>query len=632
MIIGTAGHVDHGKTALIRALTGIDTDRLKEEKERGISIELGFAHLDLPSGIRAGIVDVPGHERLVRTMLAGAHGIDLVLLVVAADEGVMPQTREHMEIIDLLGIDRGVVALTKIDLVDPDWKELVSEEIKEFLADTPLRGAPVVPVSSVTGEGLPELLRVLDQLAQGVREKPDTGPVRMPLDRVFTLAGFGTVVTGTLVAGTVKVGETLAVLPAGKMVRVRQIQIHQQQVEEAKAGQRVALNLAGVEASELRRGDVLVTPGAFVAVTLLDAKVRLLPHARKLKHRARVRLHLGTAEALAQLHLLDREELAPGEEALLQLLVEEPIVAARGDKLVLRSPSQPLTLGGGLVLGLPTMRYKRYRPEIMEYLNQLAEGKLPQQVLAFLTQAKQPVAVETLSRTLTEAPVRVAQVLEELAAREEVALIRAEGQLWACSPVTYQQLKEKARALVAAYSEEYPLRQGMPREELRSRLLPQLGVRAFQILLEDWERQGWLRLTPQAVALPESSGLSEQEQQRIAALEEAYLRGGMQPPSPKEVAAQLGLEEKRAGEYLGYLFRQGLLVKVAEDIVFHREVLKTAETRVVEALKERGEITAAEARDLLGTSRKYVVPLLEYLDGRRVTRRVGDKRTLVKKE
>ncbi|WP_422836343.1 selenocysteine-specific translation elongation factor [Ammonifex degensii] len=631
VIIGTAGHVDHGKTALIKALTGIDTDRLKEEKERGISIELGFAYLDLPSGIRAGIVDVPGHERLVRTMLAGAHGIDLVLLVVAADEGVMPQTREHVDIIGLLGIGRGVVALTKIDLVEPDWLELVQEEVKEYLTGTSLRDAPIVPVSAVTGEGLAELVRVLDALAQEVTEKPATGPVRLPLDRVFTVAGFGTVVTGTLVSGTIRVGDTLSILPPGKTVRVRQLQVHKQRVEEARAGQRVAANLVGVEAGEIERGNVLVTPGAYSAVTLLDAKLYLLPNARPLKHRAKVRFHLGTTEVSAQLHLLDREELAPGEEALLQLLLEEPVVAAKEDRFVIRSFSPPLTVGGGRVLALPRMKYKRFRPEVLQYLGRLAEGELKDQVEAYLHKENRPVSLGTIAEALTEEKERVIQVLEELSNEEKVKLIKVEGQVYACAATAYRQLREKACSLVARYLEEYPLREGMPKEELRSRLLPQFGVRAFQALLEEWAGEGALSLTAQAVSLPGQAHPSAEDQERIASLEEVYRRGGLQPPSLREAASLIGVEEKRAEEYQGYLLRSGRLVKVAEGIIFHQEVLAAAEAQVVAALKERGEITVAEVRDLLSTSRKYVVPLLEYLDGKRVTRRVGDKRVLVKK-
>ncbi|RDV83439.1 selenocysteine-specific translation elongation factor [Ammonifex thiophilus] len=632
VVIGTAGHVDHGKTALIKALTGIDTDRLKEEKERGISIELGFAYLDLPSGIRAGIVDVPGHERLVRTMLAGAHGIDMVLLVVAADEGVMPQTREHVDIIGLLGISRGVVALTKIDLVEPDWLELVQEEVKEYLTGTSLRDAPIVPVSAVTGEGLAELVRMLDALAQEVTEKPATGPARLPLDRVFTIPGFGTVVTGTLVSGTIRVGDTLSILPPDKTVRVRQLQVHKQRVEEARAGQRVAANLVGVEAGEIGRGDVLVTPGSFRSATLLDVKLYLLPTARPLKHRAKVRFHLGTTEVSAQLHLLDREELVPGEEALLQLLLEEPVVAAKGDRFVIRSFSPPLTVGGGRVLALPRMKYKRFRAEVLQYLSRLAEGELKDQVEAYLRKESQPVSLETVAETLTEEKERVVQALEELSKEEKVKLIKVEGQVYACSAATYRKLSDEARSLVARYLEEYPLREGMPKEELRSRLLPQLGVRAFQTLLEEWAGEGVLSLTAQAVSLPGLAGPSAEDQERIASLEEVYRRGGLQPPALREAASLVGIEEKEAEEYLGYLLRAGRLVKVAEGILFHREVLAAAEAQVVAALKERGEITVAEVRDLLSTSRKYVVPLLEYLDGKRVTRRIGDKRVLVKKE
>ncbi|MEW6399117.1 MAG: selenocysteine-specific translation elongation factor, partial [Bacillota bacterium] len=408
-----AGHVDHGKTALIRALTGVDTDRLPEERARGISIELGFAPLRLPSGRRAGVVDVPGHERFVHHMVAGAAGMDLVILVVAADEGVMPQTREHVEILSLLGVRHGLVALTKVDLVDPEWLQMAEEDVRNYLAGTFLADSPVVPVSSVTGQGLDTLLGELDRLLGRVPGRDSRGPVRLPVDRVFTVPGFGTVVTGTLVSGTVRIGDGVEVLPGGREARVRQVQVHGERVEEATAGQRVALNLAGLEHRQVERGHVVCAPGVFSSTARLAARLELLNGASSLRSGTRVHFHLGTAEAPARVVLLDREELAPGTSCLARFRLEEEMAAARGDRFVIRFWSPPRTVGGGTVLA-PHSRHRRYVASHLESLRELEGGGISGELVALLEEGDPLRAAEDLVSRLGLAPADASATLKEM--------------------------------------------------------------------------------------------------------------------------------------------------------------------------------------------------------------------------
>jgi len=631
--IGTAGHVDHGKTALIKALTGIDTDRLKEEKERGISIELGFAYLDLPSGIRAGIVDVPGHERFIKNMLAGVGGIDMVLLVVAADEGVMPQTREHMDIVQILGINCGAVALTKIDLVDEEWLNLVSDEVRGYLETTSLAGAPVVPVSAVSGVGLQELLRVIDGLVQAVRERPSDRPARLAVDRVFTISGFGTVVTGTLVSGTVKEGDTLEILPQGTQARVRSLQVHGTKTQAAQAGRRVAVNLAGVEKQAVRRGDVIATPRAFTPSVLLDVRLFLLAGAKPFKNRGRMRLHIGTAEIMGRAVLLDRDELEPGTSCYAQLVMEEPVVAGRGDRFVLRSVSPVITIGGGVVLSPVARRHKRFKGNVISFLRTLEAGTPQEKVSLYLNASGAPVEIGELTAALGLDLKSVADGVAELSVAGKLRVLTVENQTFVFDAVHYERLKQRVRGLVQAYHEQFPLREGYPKEELRSRLISGIGSRVFQSLLQAMAADGAVELQSQVVAVPGKGGsLSNETLQSLQRAAEIYRQAGCQPPNWPDAASQLGLNAEEAAEFLAYLLRTGVLVKLSEDVCFHREVLAEAEKMIVGALKEREELSLAEVRDLLNTSRKYTLPLLEFLDQRRVTKRVGDKRVLAKKQ
>ncbi len=628
LIIGTAGHVDHGKTMLIKALTGIDTDRLKAEKERGISIELGYAFCRLPSGRRAGIVDVPGHERFIKNMLAGVGGIDLVLLVIAADEGVMPQTREHLNIIELLQIKQGVVALTKVDLVDEEFLELVREEVRDFLQHTSLKNAPLVEVSSVTGKGLKELLAAIDQAAAQVKEKPAAGPVRLPVDRAFSITGFGTVVTGTLWSGVIRVNDVLEIMPRGKEARVRSLQVHGEKVAEARAGQRVAVNIPGVEVTEVERGSVLVQKGAFLLSNRMDVHLFLLKDAPKaLRHRSRVRFYLGTAEILGRVLLLDREELPPGQTAYGQLLLEEPTVAARGDRFILRSYSPMHTIGGGAIIDPAAQRHKRGRKEVIEALAAREKGDPEELVLGILKAGKNKLWTVEEMKAAGLSGEELAGVLSRLAARGQVQKIEIDHEEHFVCAEVYQRWGQELKSLLATYHQEHPLREGLPREELRSRLFSALNSRQMQSLLGVMEKQGIVRLAAQTVALPDFSPYLDGRQQKILAqIEKAYKEGGFSPPRWAEVAGLAGLEAEEAQELLQYCLRRAILVKVADDLYFHADAVEEAKKLLRDFLAEQGEITVGEARDIWRTSRKYALPLLEYFDRTKVTRRIGDKR------
>lgn len=622
LIIGTAGHVDHGKTALIRALTGVDTDRLKEEKERGISIELGFASLRLPSGARAGIVDVPGHERFIRQMLAGVGGIDMVLLVVAADEGVMPQTREHMDIVGLLRITRGVVALTKVDLVDADWLDLVREELAEYLQTTTLAEAKIMPVSSVTGEGMDQLLLEMDRVAALIPEREALGPPRLPVDRVFSITGFGTVVTGTLVSGRLTTGDTVEILPAGLPSKVRSLQVHNRKVDEASAGQRVAVNLTGLDVDDVARGSVLAFPGTLKSAYRLDVHLSLLPKtAHQLKNRTRLRVHLGTAEILGRIRLLDRDEFKAGEEGYAQLELDSPVAAARGDRFVLRSYSPMHTIGGGTVVENMTPRYRRFRPEVLQQIATREHGTPAQMLAQHLAGLKVPVGAGDLAAVTGLADDVTGETLAGLINEGEVVAL--DGQFLAMARFT--SLVDNMTAKLAVYQAAYPLREGMPREELRSRVFTAWSAKPFGAMLEEVARREVVVNGAKAVHLPGFvSGAGMQETVDHAA--GLFKRGGFLPPAWSDVVRELNLGEEYGIELLQFLLREKVLVKIADDVYWHQEPLSSARAQVLAYLKEKGEITVGGLRDLLGTSRRFALPLLEYFDRERVTRRVGDIR------
>ncbi|MDH7479605.1 MAG: selenocysteine-specific translation elongation factor [Syntrophomonadaceae bacterium] len=628
-IIGTAGHVDHGKTQLVKRLTGIDTDRLKEEKERGISIELGFAPLRLPSGKLAGIVDVPGHERFVKHMLAGASGIDLVLLVVAADEGVMPQTREHLDILKLLGTRQGVIVITKKDLVDEDLLELVKEEVREAVAGSFLENAPLAVVSSHTGEGIAELTALLDRQSAGVEEKEAAGKARLPIDRVFSITGFGTVVTGTLFSGKLSVGDPVEILPEGLSTRVRNLQVHGRRVEEARAGQRLAVNLAGLAVSDLSRGSVLAAPGYLAPSFRLDVNLELLPHARRpLKNLSRVRFHLGTKEALGRVLLLEAEELAPGGRAYAQMVMEEPVVAARRDRFVIRAYSPMITIGGGTVIDPSPPKRKRFKEETIADLATREKGQ-PDEILLQYLYRNPPYLwrQDEMEGRAGLDPGDLDAALKSLQRDGRVVQLNLEGQVYLVHPDRYLGWQEELEEALRRFHQEHPLRSGLSKEETRSRYFRQLPVKVFSSLLQVWEQNRIITVSGQNVSRYGFVPRPTEEQERvIQGLIDEYRAAGVQPPDWSEAADRKGLGEKEREEILNYLLAQKQLVKVTDELYFAASSLELARQKIADYFKENESLTVADARGLLGGSRKFILPLLEHFDREKLTRRVGDQR------
>ncbi|GAW93669.1 selenocysteine-specific translation elongation factor [Calderihabitans maritimus] len=634
IIVGTAGHIDHGKTVLVKALTGVDTDRLKEEKERGISIELGFAPLVLSNGLKLGLVDVPGHERFIKQMLAGVGGIDLVLLVVAADEGVMPQTQEHLDIIDLLQIKRGIIVITKKDLVDDEWLELVQEEVRETVRGTVLEHSPMVAVSALTGEGISELRRLLEELAETTPPKSSEGYVRLPIDRVFSVTGFGTVVTGTLWSGSIRTGDELEILPHGLRSRVRNLQIHGETVSSALAGQRVAVNLAGLEVHQVERGDVLATPGVWQPSYRMDVKLHLLNRMEKpLQHRARVRVHLGTSEILGRVVLLDRDELLPGETAYAQMVMEKPVVAAKNDRFVIRNYSPMYTLGGGTVVEPVAAKHKRFRPEIIKALDTKLTGTPAELVLQAVKSHSVPlIELQEVAKKVGMLKDEVLKAANKLKDKNLIQIISGETETFL---VDAQQLKiweKDALELLEDYHSRFSLREGIPKEELRSRQFALLSAKAFNLLLQHWAQQGIIRIKGNFVAKSDFQCIPDPKQRRILnQIEQIFKENLFQPPSLAHIQDRIGITGEQLEELLRYLLRTDKLVKVSEDLFFHADAVKVAQEKIGNYLSKHEQISLGEARDLLESSRKFVLPLLEYFDQVRFTRRVGDIRVLYSK-
>lgn len=679
--IGTAGHVDHGKSTLVKVLTGIDPDRLVEEKERGMTIDLGFAWLTLPNGREVSIVDVPGHESFIKNMLAGVGGIDAALLVVAADEGVMPQTREHLAILDLLHVPRGVVALTKADLVDEEWLELVREEIQEVLLPTTLAGAAIVPVSAYTRQGIPALLAQLEAVLDESEERYTIARPRLPIDRVFSMMGFGTVVTGTLLDGSLKVGQEVEILPEHIKTRIRTLQTHRQQVEVARAGSRVAINLANVSRQDLARGNVVALPGQLRTTLLFDARIQLLKDAeRPLAHNTHVDFYAGSQEIPARIRLLDTEELQPGESAWAQLRLSRPAVVARRDRFILRIPSPSMTIGGGEVIDVLARYHKRFQVAILEQLEHLSHGSAEELVLAVLNRqrpaqtapsassrasvgAKGGAGVaagqgksKTLQNFIAYELIDVSklcnlaedvtlQALETLLLEGRVCRVSSkEGTLWFAQAV-WERLVEMAVRLVSEQHQQYPLRSGLSKEEWRTRLglSPKLASEIFALL----QAEGQLEAVPtvagglgiagiagntSTASTASTAGLirlpgftptfTAAQQQHVTALLQHFNENPYAPPIRAEAEAIAG------AEIVAALIEQGRLVKLGDSVLFLQETYTEALQRLVDYLRSHGAMTAAEARDVIGTTRKYIVPLLEHMDVLRLTRRVGDERVL----
>jgi selenocysteine-specific elongation factor len=616
-VIGTAGHIDHGKSALVEALTGIDPDRLREEKERGLTIDLGFAWLTLPSGDEVSIVDVPGHERFIKNMLAGVGGIDLALLVIAADEGVMPQTREHLAIIDLLGIQHGVVAVTKVDLVEPEFAELVAADAEEALRGTTLESAPLLLCSAVTRQGLDELMAALQSELAKTPAKRDIGRPRLPIDRAFTIAGFGTVVTGTLLDGSLREGQEVEVLPAGLHSRIRGLQAHRQKVQTAPPGRRTAVNLAGLSVEELERGMVVTTPGWLRPTTALDVRLRAVRYLRRpLRHSMTVTFHTGSAEVEGRLLLLDREELPPDESAWAQLRLGGPVAAVKGDGFVIRDPND--TLGGGRIVDTQARRHRRFHAPTIDKLEAIDRGS-PREAVLIAVAAGEPTTLRDLQRGLDLAADEVQAAVES--AVNDGDLIAADVRPLAVGTLLFSAqgfatLSERMEAALGGYHRQFPLRLGMPREELRSRL--RLDSRAFDQAAAVWSRRGEIREVGGSVSLAGHEPRLDPEQEKRAQQMLAILRA--QPFTPPILSGEDAL--------LAYLEDRGDIVRVDERVVFAAEAYREMVELVVAHLKERESVTLAQVRDMLGTSRRYAQALMEHMDQQRITRRVGDERVL----
>ncbi|MBW2122312.1 MAG: selenocysteine-specific translation elongation factor [Deltaproteobacteria bacterium] len=628
IVLGTAGHIDHGKTALIRALTGIDTDRLKEEKERGITIELGFASLTLPSGLLMGIVDVPGHEKFVKHMVAGAWGIDVVALVVAADEGVMPQTREHLDICRLLNVKKGLVVITKVDLADEELIQLVEEDVREFVRGTFLEGEPIIRVSSLTGDGIDDLRKALEKLADETEERPANGLFRLPIDRVFVMKGFGTVVTGTMVSGRVHVGSMVQVLPSGHEAKVRGIQLHNRAVSEARAGQRAALSLQGLDKTMIRRGEVVCHPGTLQPTQVLDGELEHLESSpRPLRNRVQLRFHIGTSLVPARIILLDREALNPGEKCMVQLRLDAPVVALPQDRFVIRGSSAVQTLAGGVILNNHPLRHRRLDPAVVEDLVRLRDGELGDVITYHIRQSGYGGLSfsELWGRIGNASDEAIRQTLERLVQRKEIVAVGGDGTRYVHSGI-YQALEEEALKCLEDFHRKSPMALGLSKEELKTKLPKSMGSRLFQMLLREMIGTGRVVLDGEKIRL--SGHRISVKEEFLEQVEGAIRDGGLQPPSVRELVERFSVTAQGLKDHLELLVNRGALIRVKGDLYFHREAVLRLKRDLLDFIRANGEITTPQFKDLTRVSRKFAIPLLEYFDSIKATIRVGDKRIL----
>ncbi len=626
IILGTAGHIDHGKSSLVKALTGTDPDRLKEEKERGITLDLGFASLDLPSGTRLGIVDVPGHEGLIKNMLAGVGGIDIVMLVIAADEGIMPQTREHLAICDLLHIKKGLIALTKIDAVEKDWLDLVKDEIKGFVKGTFLEKAPIVPVSSKTGENLPLLVQALDRLSKEAEPKSPNGILRLPIDRVFTMKGFGTVITGTLLSGAISQDQEVEILPKGIKTKVRGLQSHNRPVQRGVAGQRVAVNLQGVEKQELSRGDTIVSKDFISPTRTLDASLILLPQAtRTIRTGTRIRFYNTTQEAVGRAILLGADELPPGRKGFVQFRLESPVIIQHGDRFIIRFYSPLETLGGGMVIDPHPRRHKRSRmEESLKRLSMLELGSIDERLSIFIS--SMGIAGIEENEIIGYAVADRKEIVDSLSNLvQKKTVLRADTLYVHASHLL--DLEKKILTLLSEFHKNNPLKLGIDKEELRGMLKMRIEPKILNMAVEGLVKSRRLETDGSRLRLPGFKAASDQ-----AAIKEniinAIRKGGSQPPLREELPEILGITDKEAKDLMRLIAEEGSLVRINDSLFLDKAIVERMRMGLINHLKEKKEITVAEFRDIAKTSRKYAVPILEYFDTQKITQRVGDKRVL----
>lgn len=629
LIVGTAGHIDHGKSTLIEALTGTHPDRLEEEKRRGITIDLGFAFLE-EGGVDFGFVDVPGHERFVKNMLAGTSGIDLVLFVIASDEAIKPQTREHFDICRLLGVERGIIALTKTDLVDRDTVALVRLETEEFVKGSFLEDAPILPVSAKTGEGLPELKETLRAAAAEFTERQAGRYFRLPIDRSFAIKGFGTVVTGTLVSGQAAVGEEVELLPESRLLRVRGLETAGKTVERAGAGQRTAVNLSGIEHAAVKRGMVLAAPGRFTKTRRIDARLELLKSAPTIKHRARVHFHLGTAETIAEILLYEGGELLPGESAPVQLKLADDAVAVGDDRFIVRQFSPVTTIGGGRVLDPLARRPARKDSGRVKFLETLERGSPAEILEAMVERNTRGLGMREIVWRTGWMEAEVERAAEQLARAGAIRKVGAEP-LLLLSESGFQEVLKKLLGRLEAFHKENPLLPGIPKEQLRASVGRRVRAETFEAALGELGRQNQLVTQGELIKKPGAEiTLTPEEQRAREQIEQAFRSAGLAVPAVQEVFRNLAMESRRAEKILQILLREKLLIRVSPELIFHREALGRLPGLLEKFKKARGERIGVPAfKELTGITRKYAIPLLEYLDRQRLTRRLGDERVIL---
>ncbi len=637
IILGTAGHVDHGKTSLIRALTGIETDRLKEEKIRGITIELGFAHLDLACGHRLGIVDVPGHEKFIRNMVAGAAGMDMVAFIIAADEGIMPQTIEHFNICKLIGVKDGLIILTKKDMVDDDWLEMVAEEVQEFFQGSFLEEAPILRVSSTTGEGIEEIKQTLDKKVRAMNFQEEFGPFRLAVDRVFSMKGFGTVITGTSLSGRIGSGDELIFYPGGLTAKIRGIQVHGKDMEIIEAGHRTAINLQGIEKDDINRGDMAATPDSMISATRLDGELHYLAgNVKPLKNRTAVRVHVGTREILGRVTLMETNKIKPGQDANIQLILQKPAAVWPGDRFVIRSYSPVTTIGGGIILNNAPPKRKRSldkdKKKNQEIFAVYKEGTEEEKLLLFLKESRfTGITADQLASRLGIFGKKLNKFLQQPISNGKIVVVESEKQRFIAASVL-EKLNSDTLNKLSRYHQENPLKHGIIKEELRSLLKFRVDQRLFNFAITLLVRKEKLaqedaevRLASHTVTLHMDE---EDMQQKITRL---YREAGLKPANHKDVLLKFNqFPEARIKQVIDLLIQRGELVKINESLSFHREALQTLKTDIIVFLKNEGEIDPPRFKDLTGLSRKFSIPLLEYFDKIKLTIRVDNKRILRK--
>ena len=634
IIIGTAGHIDHGKTTLIKAITGRETDRLKEEQDRGISIELGFTYFDLPNGMRTGIVDVPGHEKFIKSMLAGITGIDIVMLVVAADEGIMPQTKEHLDILDMLGLEEGIIVLTKSDTVDDEWIDLVKEDIRETVEDTFLEKAEIIPVDSVSKRGISDLIEKIQLMVENIEDKKVFGNPKLPVDRVFTISGFGTVVTGTLVSGKFKIGDDIKIYPKGIEGRIRSLQVHGSDVDTAYAGQRVAINISGVKKSDIERGDNIALIDTMEPTMMLDVKLKLLKDSQRIiENRTRVRLYIGSKEVLCRVVLLDKENITPGDECYAQLRLEENIAASKGDRFIIRFYSPMITIGGGIVLDPNPTKKKRFDEDTIKALEIKSQGDSTD-IVENLIQKNSNIfpTLKELSVMTSNTVEELEGYIKELEEKKRVVRFDLAKDKYVIHLEYIDQLTEKMRKDIMDYHQKYPFRVGISKEEIRSKHLKKAKAKLGDLIISYIEKNSMIVQSSDKLQMEGFEVVFEGDAGRIKeAIEKQYLDAGFIILKKEDVISNLAKQYKQneVKQIFDALVDLKIVIKMVDDVYIHFKSFEKAKSMITEYIEDKGETTVGEVRDLLDTNRKMTLSILETLDDLKITKRLGDKRVLV---